>query len=77
MQRKTKGHMQNVRVPCGSRKSEIKINLFPKIFFILTQGYVYCFFLEGEKHQCERETLIGCLLYAPDKVSNQQLRHVP
>ena len=32
---------------------------------------------EGEKHQCERETLISCLLYMPDRELNLQLRHVP
>ena len=32
---------------------------------------------EGEKHWCERETSIGCLLYAPDWEPNLQPRHVP
>ena len=39
---------------------------------------------EGEKHQCERETLIDCLLYMPqlgtepaNQGLNLQTRHVP
>ena len=42
------------------------------LFFILAQGYVYCFFFlerdEGskrEKHWCEREASISCIPYAP------------
>ena len=31
---------------------------------------------EGEKHQCEREISIGCLLFAPNQM-NPQPRHVP
>ena len=35
--------------------------------------------IEGEKHQCERETLIGCLSYMPPPGTkpNPQPRHVP
>ena len=32
---------------------------------------------EGEKHQCERETLISCLLHNPNWGLNLQPRHVP
>ena len=32
---------------------------------------------EGEKHRCERETLIGSLLYAPGLGPNSQAKHVP
>ena len=32
---------------------------------------------EGEKHQCVRDTLIGCLLHAPNQGPVLQPRHVP
>ena len=32
---------------------------------------------EGEKHQCERETSIGCLLCVSQPGTNLQPRHVP
>ena len=32
---------------------------------------------EREEHWCERETSIGCLLYAPRQGPNPQPRHVP
>lgn len=41
MQRKSKGNMKNVRVPCGSSKSEIKINCFSK--------FLQAFTVRGEK----------------------------
>ena len=32
---------------------------------------------EGEKHRCERETLISCLLHAPNWGPGPQPKHVP
>ena len=32
---------------------------------------------EGEKHQCERETSVGCLLCTPNQGPGLQPRHVP
>ena len=32
---------------------------------------------EGEKHQCARDTSIGCLLHAPNWVPGLKPRHVP
>ena len=42
---------------------------------------IYLLILEREKHQCEREALMGCLPYAPIHTRNGgpnlQLRYVP
>ena len=32
---------------------------------------------EGEKHQCVRDTLAGCLSHAPNQGPGLQPRHVP
>ena len=58
-------HSINLIIHMVAQKSFLKIF----IYFILTQGYVYWFVREegGErkKHWCVRETLVCCLLYAP------------
>ena len=49
------------------------------IYLILTRGYVYWFEREREreKHWCEREILIGRLLYVPRQGSNPQRKLCP
>ena len=55
----------------------VNISFFLKkfYFFILERGREGE--KEGEKHQCTRETLIGCLSYAPSQGPGPQSRHVP
>ena len=48
--------------------------LFIYLFIYLIN---YKLISERERHQCERETSIGCLLYAPDQGSNLHLDMCP
>ena len=50
--------------------------LFFSLIF-LTWGYVHWFLRVREKHQCARETSIGCLPYMPNWGSNPPSRYVP
>ena len=55
-------------------------NYFILVFF---QYFIYLFLemregeRKGEKHQCKRDRLIGCLSHAPDRASGLQPRRVP
>ena len=54
-------------------------------FLFLKYDFIYFFIFRGggeeerggEKHRCERETPIGCLLHAPDQGLNLQATHSP
>ena len=54
------------------------------IFYLFIRFYLFAFRessregeSEGEKHECVRDTVIGCLSHAPYWGSGPQPRHVP
>ena len=60
---------------------EFGVTLFFFFLEILSQGHFFIAFREREKdrekHQCERETSIGCLSYTPQQGIEPQPRYVP
>ena len=57
---------------------------FPILLYLFFLDSIYLFLETGreeereeEKHQCGRETLVGCLSHAPNWGPGPQPRHVP